>query len=155
MAIKLTSLSETFEVAVFQDDALDMTRKEYLEYIKTCDKSLLKCVEGKTPTFFVLKKVLRYEDGKKIKANQVGYRDDMVVMDSSFTIEDIRLSLCAVVNPPDLAPEHHIQFKVENGGAPQDLMAYLIATGGADDLYAAKQYMTGSKAGDKELDKKK
>ena len=138
MAIKLTSLNETFEACVFQDDALNMSRKEYLEYIKDCDKSKLTCHEGKTPTFFILKKVLKYEDGKKIKANQVGYRDDMVVMDSSFTVEDIRLSLVGIVNPPDLPVEHHIAFKLQNGGAPEDIMAYLVAVGAADDLYLAK-----------------
>lgn len=153
MAIKLTPMNETFDVALFQDDALEMTRAEYLDYIKTCDKKLLKCHEGKVPTFFVLKKVLRYEDSKRLKAGQIGYRDEVVVMDSTFTIDDVRLSLCGVVNPPDLASEHHIHFKAVNGGAPEDLMAYLIAVGAVDDLYMAKQYVTGAKAQD--LDKKK
>lgn len=153
MAIKLTSLTETFEVAVFHDDALDMTRKEYLEYIKSCDKNLLKCHDGKQPTFFVMKKVLRYEDSRRIKANQVGYKDDMVVMDTGFMTEDVRLSLCGVVNPQDLPPEHHIQFKLENGGAPQDLMAYLVQVGAVDDLYTAKQHATGAKKDDNDRKK--
>lgn len=153
MAIKLTSLTETFEVAVFQDDALNMTRAEYKEYIKTCDRNLLKCHEGKFPTLFVVKKVLRYEDSQRIKANQVGYKDDMVVLDSGFTNEDIRLSLVGIINPPDLAPEHHIQLKIENGGAAPDIMAYLIQIGAIDDIYLAKQYVTGVKKDDN--DKKK
>lgn len=153
MAIRLTSLTDTFEVCVFHDDALDMTRDEYKKYIETCDKNLLKCHEGKTPTFFQLKKVLRYEDGKKIRANQIGYKNDMVMIDSTYTIEDVRLSLCGVVNPPDLAPEHHIQFRIVDGGAPNDLMAYLMQTGGVEDLYLAKQFVTGAKVVDE--DKKK
>lgn len=153
MAVKLTSLNDTFEVCVFQDDALDMKRDEYKKYLETCDKNLLKCREGKTPTFFRMKKVLRYEDGKKIRANQIGYKNDMVMIDSTHTIEDVRLSLCGVVNPSDLAPEHHIEFKLVDGGAPIEIMAYLVETGAVDDIYMAKQFMTGAKMVDE--DKKK
>jgi hypothetical protein len=153
MAIKLTSLSETFEVAVFADDALDMTREQYVDYIKTCDKSKLICHEGKTPTFFVVKKVLRYDDSKRLRSKQVSYKDDHVYMDSSFTIEEVRLSLCGVINPPDLPQEHHIVWKTIAGGAADDLMAYLVAVGAVDDIYLAKQYISGAKTVD--ADKKK
>lgn len=146
MAIRLTSMSETFEVALFQDDALDMKREEYLAYLKTCDKSLLVTRELKTPTYFVMKKVLRYEDAKKTKPKfSYSTKGDTVEIDNSFSIEEVRLSLCGVNNSPDLPEAEHIKFKVENGGAPEEIMSFLIATGAVDDLYMAKQFATGQK----------
>lgn len=155
MAIKVMSLTETFEVALFQDEALDMSRKDYLEYIKTCDKSLLKLKPGQTPTYFQMKKVLKYEDGKKVQGKQLGYKDDMVVMDNSFSIEDVRLSLCAVINPSDLPLEHHLPFSIKDGGADPDTMALLLAYNAVDDLYMAKQFITGAKDNGLEKEKKK
>lgn len=154
MTLKLISTSETFKLAIFGDDALDMTREEYQEYLKNCDNSQLKLLEGKTPTFFVIRKVLPSRLAKKIENEQVSFVGGNPQPNlGNLMIETVRASICGVENPPDVAEDQKISFKAESdGGCPDQLMQALIAMRAHHDIFAAISNVVASSTG---ADKKK
>lgn len=144
MAIKLPSTTETFKVALRIDDALSMTAEEYSAYLKTCDVSALKLVEGKQPTFFILRKALPHKLAKKVMNEQVRFVKGEAIPELSFIVEHVRAALCGVENPPDVSAEQAILFKPDDdGGASEDLMTQLIAIGAHTDLFSAHQSVVG------------
>lgn len=155
MAIKLPSTTETFKVALRVDDALSMTGEEYSEYLKTCEPSALKLVEGKQPTFFVMRKALPHKLAKKVMNEQVRFVKGEAVPELSFIVEHVRAALCGVENPADVSAEQSILFKPDaDGGASEELMTQLIAIGAHMDLFSAHQSVVGQ-LGVSSIDKKK
>lgn len=57
MGIKFIDPNHTIKVVSIQDDAIDKANSNLVEYQRTYDASLLKFVEGETPTYFILQNV--------------------------------------------------------------------------------------------------
>ncbi len=140
MALKFADKNETFEVVLRIDSALNMSEAEYDEYLQTCDKNLLKLVDGEEPTFFVMRKVLPYSLKQKVDNEQISIVEGKMQINVSFMAEEVRCSLIDIKNPASLDPKDHIKFlKHSDGGASYDLMEKLSNANVVKDLYAAKQ----------------
>ena len=158
MGIPQIGVKEFLEVPVRIDTALDMTDKEYDEYLKTCDKSLLKFKDGQTPIYFKLRKILPYKLVARIendKMDMVKRKDgdkitSEMVPKMAWILEEVRFSIVDILNPPDCPADETLAFKVDSDGlcAPE-ILAGLVATNSHMDLWSARQSLL------KSLDKKK
>lgn len=139
MAIVLPSVSERFKVVLFKDDALDMTRDEYVEYLKDCDPSKLKLLEGKQPTFFIMRKVLPAKLSKKVMTEQVTFVRGEAQFNFSSIIDVVKACVCGVENLSGLE-----EFKADaDGSAPDDIVAGLVSMNAHMDLFSAYQNISG------------
>jgi len=135
----LTSKEESkIAVVLYCDDALDnVSRETYEEYLKDLDESKLSVIPGKIPSKFILKRNLSYAQSCKIKNEQVkmSTKGEMTVQ-MSFVIEEVRLSLIGIDNPPNT--DGTLEYKQDGeGGASREIMEKLIGAGVVDDLYTA------------------
>lgn len=147
MAILLPAKSDTFEVVVSMDSALDMTEEEFDEYSTTMDKSLLKFKEGEAPTIFVLRKVLPFTLAKKIQSEQVGMTDGKMEMRLGYISEEVKASLVDIINPSTVPEANQIKFrKGKDGCAHEDLIELLISVGIVQELFRARQVVVGALA---------
>ena len=148
MGIAQVSLKESLEVAIRIDTALDMTNEEYDEYLKTCDKSLLKCHEGQTPIFFKMRKVIPYHLSLKIenmKMDMVKKREgdkttNEIVPKISWMAEEVRFAIVDIINPDSCEPSERLEFKRESDGhCSEEIMGFLVSTNSHMDLWTARQ----------------
>jgi hypothetical protein len=148
MAIMLSKISEgNIEVISKIDSALkEVTDEQYSEYLKTLDESLLRFHDGEQPTRFVMRKVLPYGIGQKIKNNQMRMEKGEMQIQMGFMTEEVRAALIDIKNPVGIPEEQQIKFKRgSDGSASEDLLALLDAAGIVNDLFAArKNYMEKS-----------
>jgi hypothetical protein len=134
MALNLTSTSDTIEVISSKDESVTCGVAEYGEYLLDLDEEKLGLKPDIAPTRFVLKKILPYGISKKIKDQQVGYKDGEVEVRLGFMLEDVRASLVSIINPGTL------EFKKEGDGfAAKSLIEKLDAYGIVQELYTARQ----------------
>lgn len=147
----LSSLSaisrESVDVVLKCDDALDMTADAYKAYIDAgAPKELLVYKEGKTPTWFKLRLVLPYRSTLKLenmKLDLIQKRDgDTVTKDLvpqlAWMIEDVRLSLVAIEQPPGEEIPELVYKRDAEGGASFELMSVLMALDVYADLFNAR-----------------
>ena len=154
MALTLPKVDETFEVALRIDSALDMTVEEYNEYLKTCDKSLLTTVEGETPTFIVMRKVLPHSLAQKVENAQLAFKDGELHPQKGFIIEHVRCCIVGINNPPGLPKDQCIEYKkAPDGGCSDELISQLQSADLINDLYTA--HSNACRSGSNALTKKK
>lgn len=134
MAIDFSQLDQgTIEVVSSVDGALDMTEDEYEEYQKSLDPTLIKVKEGQEPTIFVMRKVLPYGVGQRIKNKQMTYDKGEVFVGTGHISDEVRAALVDIKNST-------IVFKkAGDGGMMPDLMAMLDAAGITQDLFIARK----------------
>jgi hypothetical protein len=138
MALKLPSRNETYKVVLRLDSAIGCEPDQYDRYLETLDESLLELKEE--PTRFVLRKVLPYRLASGVQDKQFAFKKGEMEVRSSFMLEEVRCSIVGIENPPHLPPEERLEFKADgDGGASEDLMAALGASGLAMDLYRTRQ----------------
>lgn len=148
MSLKdMSSESEHFKMALFFDDALDMTREEYDEYLKTCDESQLKLKAGERPSFLLIKKFLTSKQTAAVETAQVHYIDGVGQPALGFMVEEARFSIDGIEHPPGM--EGGLQFKKENGGCGEKLLSYLISKNVHRDIWQARQHICQGKTADK------
>jgi hypothetical protein len=144
VSIVLPSVTDKFKVALFKDSAVDMTREEYNDYLKDCDLSKLKLVEGKLPTFFIMRKVLPAKLSKKVMAEQVTFHGGEAQFNFGSIVDVIKAAICGVENPPDVEESQRINFKADaDGSCPDDIVAGLVSMQVHTDLFAAYQNVAG------------
>jgi len=142
MAFLLSKGEDKIRVVARCDDALVVGDQEefdkiYSSYLEDLEESNLTFVDGKIPTRFVLKKNLNLIEHIKVKNDQIkmsGKGEISVQM--GYTIDEVRLSLVDIENPPDTVG--CLEFKKHGaGGATSELMEKLLAAGIVDDLHVA------------------
>lgn len=147
MAIRLDMTEGTIKVIARVDESLNVSDKEYKEYIESLDENGLRFHEGFGPTRFVLKKVLPFEVTQSARANSLSMkrgRDDdeeeaNINVDLGYQLDEIRFALIDIENPPDLPDDQKIKFEMESGGgASKELFAKLMALGITGDLIKAR-----------------
>jgi hypothetical protein len=152
MGVKLSQISDgSIEVIARIDDSLEYNEDDYQEYLKTLDESKLKFVEGKSPTKFIMRKVLPYKLAQKVQNKQMRLEKGEAQFSLSFMAEEVRCSLTGVKNPDYLPDDEKIKFEKsrDDDGASDGLIEKLIACGIASDLYVARQtFMHGNKGAD-------
>jgi len=124
------------------DENLEDGKKDaYAEYLEDLDESRLTFVEGKEPTRFVMRKVLDYKKGVRIKNEQVKMngKNDVQVQLGSMVGETVRAALIDIKHPEGSNPGALVFKRGSDGGASEELVALLDANGIAADLYAAHQ----------------
>ena len=147
MAFSIESSDATVKVVVSKDSAVNCTDDAYEKYTETLDESLLQ-LEG-DPTRFILKKNLTYEASQKVMDAQASFVKGKVEMKMSYVLEEVRASLIAIENPPDLPKEKCIIWKRDNDGlANRQLIAGLQNAGVLMDLYKARQSFTATSGED-------
>lgn len=142
MAINLSHLtSENIKVIVKSDSALSHADEDYEAYLEGgLDQSKLRLKEGDEPTFFVMKTILKYGLAQKVKNKQATVKNGQMEIELSFMDEEVRCSLVDILNPATLPEDQHLKFsKAGDGGASEDLMSLLMASGLSMELYSAKQ----------------
>lgn len=148
MAIMLSKISEgNIEVISKIDSALkDITDEVYSEYLKTLDESLLSFKEDEQPTRFIMRKVLPYGIGQKIKNNQMRMEKGEMQIQMGFINEEVRAALIDIKNPASVPEDQQIKFRRgADGMASEELIALLDAAGISSDLFSArKNYMEKS-----------
>lgn len=138
MALKLPSRNETYKVVLRLDSAIGCGDEDYERYLETLDESILQLKEE--PTRFVMRKVLPYRLASGVQDKQFSFKKGEVEVRSSFMLEEVRCSIVGIENPPHLAPEDRLEFKADgDGGASEELMAALGASGLIMDLYKTRQ----------------
>lgn len=149
MAINLSHLtSENVRVIIKSDSALSHPDEDYQAYLDGgLDQSKLRFNEGDEPTYFVMKTVLKYGLAQKVKNAQTTMEGGNIKLQLSFIDEEVRCSLVDIVNPATLPVDQHLKFtKAGDGGASEDLMSLLMASGLSMELYAAKQAYLAKKS---------
>lgn len=142
MAIMLSKISEgNIEVISKIDTALkDITEDTYSEYLKTLDESLLSFKDDEQPTRFVMRKVLPYGVGQKIKNQQMRMEKGEMQIQMGFMTEEVRAALIDIKNPPGLPEDQQLKFKRgSDGSASEELVALLDAAGIVNDLFSARK----------------
>lgn len=149
MTIRLDMTEGTVKVIARIDDSLNVSDKEYQDYLETLDEAGLRFHEGKEPTRFILKKVLPWEVTQSVRAKALsmkrGLNDDSneeaeISLDLGYQMEECRHSLVDIENPTDTPEEQKVKFVMESGGgASKELFAKLRAVGVADNLVKARQ----------------
>jgi hypothetical protein len=135
MAFSIEDGKSTIEVICSQDEAVQCTPEEFNEYLSDLGEHRLNLKEGVEPTRFVLTKALSYESSRKIKNQQVGYRDGEMEIRLGFILDDVRFSLTGIKNPGS-----GLEFKKDlDGFASKVLIEKLDAYGIAQQLYQARQ----------------
>jgi len=155
MAIMLSKIGDgTLEVVSKVDSALEYNEESYAEYIKTLDESLLKFKENEQPTRFVLRKVLPYGVGQKIKNQQVRYEKGEMQIQMAFINEEIRAALIDIKNPDYVPDDQKLKYKrASDGLAAEDLIALLDSVGIVSDLFSARKAYMEHSLEDKNLKK--
>jgi len=144
MALKLPSRNETFKVVLRLDSAIGCQPDDYDRYLDTLDESVLQLQEE--PTRFVMRKVLPYRLASGVQDKQFSFKKGEVEVRSSFMLEEVRCSIVGIENPPHLSSDERLEFKADgDGGASEDLMAVLGASGLVMDLYRARQTANGNR----------
>jgi hypothetical protein len=138
MSFSMGSADATIKVVVSKDNVVNCTDEEYEKYTESLDESLLH-LEGE-PTRFVLKKNLSYEASQKVMDSQASFHKGKVQMKMSYVMEEVRASLTAIENPPDLDKAQCIEWKRDNDGlTSRELIAGLQNAGVLMDLYRSRQ----------------
>jgi hypothetical protein len=99
MAFNLDDGDGLIEIVCSKDEAVTCDRAGYEDYSKTLDESYLKLTGDVQPTRFVLKKVIGYEEQKKIRNNQLGFKDGDVQIKMGYMVEEIRYRMVDIKNP--------------------------------------------------------
>lgn len=142
MAIMLSKISDgNIEVISKIDSALkDITDEQYSEYLKTLDESLLRFHDGEQPTRFIMRKVLPYGIGQKIKNQQMRMEKGEMQVQMGFINEEVRAALIDIKNPASVPEDQQLRFKRgSDGSASEELIALLDAAGIVSDLFAARK----------------
>lgn len=93
MAFNLEEGSDTLEIICSKDEAVTCDKDGFEEYLKTLDESHLKLADGISPTRFVMKKTLGYEEQKRIKNSQLGFKDGDMQIKLGYMVEEVRYRL--------------------------------------------------------------
>lgn len=144
MSLKLPARNETYKVVLRIDSAIGCPPEDYDRYLDTLDESILQLKED--PTRLVMRKVLPYRLATAVQDYQVEMKKGEMNVRMSFMSEEVRCALVGIENPPHLPESERIEFKSHSdGGASEDLMSSLAATGLIADLYKTRQNVAGNK----------
>lgn len=130
------------EVILEVDSALDVTPEEYKAYLEAgLDESLLKYKDGQEPTRFVMKKQLPLKHATRIESAKVKFsRDGEPSVQLGFIIEEVRVCLKSVKNPPSVPKDKGIVIKLTGDGLVDERqMAQLVASDVVTNLYRARE----------------
>ena len=89
MGIKLLDPQIVVKVVSLTDDAIDRQNCDMVEYSKNYDVSLLKFVEGESPTYFYIKNVLSTE---LVEIQQDHYKTEIPEITPGMTQDQIKNS---------------------------------------------------------------
>jgi len=140
------------KVILSQDSAVHCTPTEYESYLKDLDETQLH-LEG-NPTRWLLKKTLDYAAHQKILNMQASLgRKGQVSFNLSYIMEEVRIALIGVENPPE-APDEIPYLKDGDGYCNKEIIASLHSAGCLFDLHNAyKNASSGTTQGDTEVKK--
>lgn len=135
MAFNLDEGVDTLEVICSKDEAVTCDKDGFAEYLKTLDESHLKLDPAIAPTRFVLKKTLTYEEQRKIKNNQLGFKDGDMQIRLAYIVDEIRFRLIDIKGGGS-----GITFKKDSDGyVAQTLAVKLDTYGVVKELHEAVQ----------------
>ena len=129
---------ETISVVAFQDDCVSCPRETYDDYLSDLDEAKLQ-LSG-TPTRFMLRLVLGYEEQKKIENSRVAMNsNDRSMAIATSSMPEMRAALVGITCPPDQLEADRIEFKKDTDGlVSKTLIADLNALGVCADLQFAR-----------------
>jgi hypothetical protein len=134
MALNLSDVN-SIEVISSKDEAVQCEPESYALYLETLDESLLNLDSKISPTRFVLKKSMRYDEAKNVKNQQVGYKNGEVTVQLGFMMDVVRSCLIDIKNPGS-----GLEFKKDGDGkASKDLIEKLDLYGISQELFIARQ----------------
>lgn len=135
MALSFGEGGDSIEVICSKDEAVGCDADGFQEYLKTLDESFLKLDPMLSPTRFVLKKILSYEEQKRVKNGQLGFKDGDMHIKLGYMVEDVRYRLTDIKGPGK-----GLEFKKDaDGYAANALIAKLDSYGVVKELYEAVQ----------------
>lgn len=139
MAVSLTG--GDLKVILQIDDSLDqVSEEEYEAYIASLDESCLRFKDGQKPTYFVMKKVLKYEMSGDIKNKQIKFNKGQVDITPGTSMnEEVRVSLIDIEHPEGSDPGELVFRKEKDGYASKELIALLDAYNQLTPLYNARK----------------
>jgi hypothetical protein len=126
----------TIEVISSKDEAVGCQPDAYSKYLETLDESLLDLDPVLTPTRFVLRTSLKYDESKAIKNQQLGYKmnGEMSIL-TGFMMDVIRTCLIDIKGAGT-----GIEFKKDSDGkASKELVGKLDQYGIMQELFIARQ----------------
>lgn len=147
MAIRVVAKQnlKAVEVISRNDDALDMDKAEYDEYIKTGDISKLAFVENKQPTRFIVNFELSGKEAALVKNEIMGGRDEDGKPKMSYGSWQHRVAkytLKDIQNPTDVPKEEQLELKKDSQGYVNDFtMGLLERYGIVDDIFALYSHL--------------
>ena len=135
MGLKLSGTNSTIEVIAFIDEQVTCSRKEYDDYLLDLDESKLKLDTTKEPAVkFVLKKNLRLDHLQKVKEMQATVKGTEVSLNLAYMLLEIKYALTDIIGG-----EGPLQYKkASDGGAADNLISILEASGILNDLVSAR-----------------
>ena len=139
MAVSLSG--RDLKVILQIDDSLDEVEdKEYQKYIETLDETWLRFKDGMRPTYFVLKKVLKYEMSGEVKNKQIKFNKGQVDMTPGTSMnEEVRVALVGIEHPECADPGELVFRKDKDGFASKELIALLDAYNQVLPLFNARK----------------
>lgn len=141
MAIRVVAKQnlKMVEVISSKDDALDMEKSNYDEYVKTGDVSKLVFVEGKQPTRFICNFELSGREASYVKNEIMGGKDEdgkPKLSYGSWQHRVAKFTLKDIQNPADVPREEQMELKKDDRGYVNDYtMGILERYGIVDDIF--------------------
>lgn len=135
MALNISD-DNTIEVISSKDESVRCEAGDYSKYLETLDESLLDLDPNVSPTRFVLRTSLKYDESKAIKNQQLGYKmnGEMSIL-TGFMMDVIRTCLIDIKGAGT-----GIEFKKDRDGkASKDLVGKLDQHGIMQELFIARQ----------------
>jgi hypothetical protein len=146
MSFSLGNDLGTVKVIVHKDSAIG-NGENYDEYLKDFDETKLE-LSG-VPTRFVLKRTLDYRANQVLMRAQMTQKGKDLSFDLSSTMEQVRLHLVDIENPPELPANECIEFKRDSDGfASKQIVSGLVSHGVLMDLYTGSQNANGGPKAD-------
>ena len=139
MALSAENLTETIDIVVSADPAVNCDGEEYAKYLEDLDVNRLG-IKDIEPTVFVMKKMVPWGEIGKIKKEQVSIRPDKdgnqnVEFNIGYTLSEVRATLIDIKNPGK-----GFEFKKDGDGkASKSLMEKIEAIGATMDLFNDRQ----------------
>jgi hypothetical protein len=147
--IDLSSTGKDLEVIASIDPAIDVDRDTYEDYLKNLDETKLTFVEGVTPSRFVMKKFLNWNEQSEVNEAKMAQSGRRSKMNLHYITEHVRRALVDIKNP---GPGCEF-VKDKDGKASKELVAKLDSAGIVADLYSALQEHLANKSGSVDLKK--
>jgi len=135
MALNFDEGSDTLDVICSKDESVTCDKDAYAEYLKTLDELHLKLNPDIAPTRFSMKKTLSYDEQRKIKNNQLGYKDGDMQIRLSYIVDEVRYRMVDIKGPGK-----GFEFKKDSDGyVSKSIVEKLDSYGIVKELHDAVQ----------------